>query len=84
MAIHFKDFQGGYLNSNGCMHEPEIEPISVAVELANKWIAEHAVKVINVETVLTNLNRETVSSLQYEGGRNKFRNAQVVRVWISD
>jgi hypothetical protein len=84
MAIYFRDFQGRYLNDNGCMFEPEIEPISVAVELANRWIAENAVKVINVETVLTNLNRESVSTLQYEGGRNKFRNAQIVRVWLSD
>ena len=84
MTIYFKDFQGRYLNNNGCMSEPEIEPINIAVELANQWIADNSVKVINVETVLTNLNRETVSTLQYEGGRNKFRNAQIVRVWISD
>jgi hypothetical protein len=84
MAIYFRDFQGRYLTDSGCMFEPEIEPISMAVELANRWIAENAVKVINVETVLTNLNRESVSTLQYEGGRNKFRNAQIVRVWLSD
>ena len=69
MTIYFKDFQGRYLNESGCMFEPEIESIGVAVELANKWIAENSVKVINVETVLTNLNRETVSTLQYEGKR---------------
>ncbi len=53
MTIYFKDFQGRFLNDTGCMSEPDIEPISGAVELANSWISENPVKVINVETFLT-------------------------------
>lgn len=63
------------------MSDPDIEPVNVAVDLANHWIAENSVKVINVETVLTNLDKVSVSSLQFEGGRAKFRNVQIVRVW---
>lgn len=83
MTIAFKDFHGRFLKDSGCISEPDLEPVGKAVELANHWIAEKAVKVINVETVLVNLNRETEDSLQFEGGENRNRNAQTVRVWYS-
>lgn len=81
MAIAFRDFHGRFLKDGGCISEPDLEPVGKAVELSNDWIAENAVKVINVETVLTNLNRESEDSLQFEGGENRNRNAQIVRVW---
>lgn len=81
MAIAFKDFHGRFLKDNGCISEPDLEPVGKAVDIANQWIEENAVKVINVETVLTNLNRETEDSLQFEGGENRNKNAQIVRVW---
>lgn len=83
MAIAFKDFHGRYLKDGGGITETDLEPVGKAVDLSNHWIAENAVKVINVETVLINLNRETVDSLQFEGGENRNRNAQIVRVWYS-
>jgi hypothetical protein len=81
MAIAFKDFHGRFLKDSGCISEPDLEPIGKAVDLANKWIAENSMKVINVETVLVNLNRASEDSLQFEGGENRNRNAQIVRVW---
>jgi hypothetical protein len=81
MAIAFKDFHGRFLKDGGCISEPGLEPVGKAVDLSNHWIAENTVNVINVETVLINLNRETEDSLQFEGGENRNRNAQIVRVW---
>lgn len=84
MSISFKDFNGKYLNDSGCFDEPDIEPIGMAVQLANQWISDNKVKVINVETVMINFNRKSVDSLQLEGMHTKYRNTQIVRVWHLD
>ena len=81
MSISFKDFHGRFLKDSGCIDEPDLEPISQAVEMANQWIADNMVKVINVETVMINYNRKSVDSLQLEGMQTKYRNTQIVRVW---
>jgi hypothetical protein len=81
MAIAFKDFHGRFLKEGGCISEPDLEPVGKTVDIANHWIAENAIKIINVETVYTNLNRQSEDSLQFEGGENRNRNAQIVRVW---
>lgn len=81
MTIAFKDFHGKFLQNCGCISEPEIEPISKAIELANQWLHESSAQVINVETVLINLNRDSEDTLQFEGGENRNRNTQIVRVW---
>ena len=81
MTISFKDFHGKFLKESGCFDEPDLEPIGVAVEIANQWIADNKVKVINVETVMINFNRNSVDTLQLGGTHTKFRNTQIVRVW---
>lgn len=83
MAIAFKDFHGKFLQNCGCVFESEIEPIGKAVELANLWIKECSAKIISIETVLINLNRGSEESLQFEGGENRNRNTQIVRVWYA-
>jgi len=84
MTISFKDFHGKFLKESGCIDEPDLEPIGRAVELANQWIVENMVKVINVETVMINFNRKSVDTLQLEGMQTKYRNTQIVRVWHLD
>ncbi len=84
MAISFKDFQGKYLDERGFISDPDLEPIDGAVDSANQWIAENSVEVINVETVFTNLGRESECTLQFEGDRAHFRKTQIIRVWYLD
>ena len=84
MSISFKDFHGKLLNDSGCFDEPELEPIDKAVELANQWIADNKVNVINVETVMVNFNKKSVDSLQLEGTHSKYRHTQIIRVWHLD
>jgi hypothetical protein len=86
MSIAFKDFAPPPVNQGGFFSNPEFAPFSVAVEEANRWIAENNPDIINVETVVLpeiwNRNEEgTEDGMLRAGGESSTWWHQFVRVW---
>ena len=81
MQINFSDLGGRLIKSAGFLTDHEIEPIESAVTSANKWIKENSIKVINVETVILNIDKNSSASLQHDGGEHSQGYIQLVRVW---
>jgi hypothetical protein len=83
MTIHFKDFVPN-VNANGLFLQ-EYESIEETLLRVNRWITQHNVEVLNIETVLvpTTLCKDQDTNSKYNSWQVGSISCQVIRVWHS-
>lgn len=82
--IKYKDFAPRIVK-RGLLREPiEVESFSDAVNVANQWIENRAIQVINIETVILPDNSEGTSMGIYGGSMLGYSYLQCVRVWYRE
>lgn len=84
--LHFQDFVPKMIAAAGFLKAAEYESFEEAVAAANRWLHEHAVRIVNVETVvLPNIwSRYEEGSTDTElgtSGESPSHWHQFVRIW---
>jgi hypothetical protein len=83
MTIYFKDFIPN-INANGLFLQ-EYESVEETLLRVNRWITQHSVEVLNIETVLvpTQLCKDKDTSSKHNSWQVGSISCQVIRVWHS-
>ena len=74
----FRDFAPKQNRPSGFFQSAEYDNLMDAVRQANQWVADHDVKVVNIETVVFPYFNELVATLEQAPSYDWY---QFIRVW---